>query len=152
MLYQFNQIGRVSPTFTDASIISQHIISSNVVFDHVEIYYNKFKSVIQHNMNIINIYNIKQIMESSQYGLYDSLDESVLLNYNEFLLSSIIYYVLAQGNCSEQSSRMTAMENASKNAREMIKDFELLFNRTRQRVITNELIEIISGASAIEDA
>lgn len=52
---------------------------------------------------------------------------------------------------SEQSSRMNAMENASKNAKEMIDSLTLIYNRARQSRITTELIEIISGASAIEE-
>merc|ERR1712117_558179 len=53
------------------------------------------------------------------------------------------------GACSEQSSRMTAMDNSSKNAGEMIDKLTLTYNRTRQAVITGELIEIISGAAAL---
>ena len=54
------------------------------------------------------------------------------------------------GAASEQSARMTAMENASNNANEMIDSLTLQYNRARQARITTELIEIISGASAIE--
>lgn len=64
-------------------------------------------------------------------------------------MTALIYYALKEGACSEQSSRMTAMDNASKNAAEMIDKLTLTFNRTRQAVITRELIEIISGASAL---
>ena len=52
--------------------------------------------------------------------------------------------------CSEQSARMTAMENASTNAGEMIDKLTILFNRTRQAVVTTELTEIVSGAAALE--
>jgi len=61
----------------------------------------------------------------------------------------MIYYALKEGACSEQSSRMTAMDNSSKNAGEMIDKLTLTYNRTRQAVITGELIEIISGAAAL---
>ncbi|XP_012368889.1 ATP synthase subunit gamma, mitochondrial-like, partial [Octodon degus] len=61
-------------------------------------------------------------------------------------LANIIYYSLKESTTSEQSARMTAMDNASKNASEMIDKLTLTFNRTRQAVITKELIEIISGA------
>lgn len=64
-------------------------------------------------------------------------------------MTALIFYALKEGACSEQSSRMTAMDNASKNAGEMIEKLTLTFNRTRQSVITRELIEIISGASAL---
>ena len=58
-------------------------------------------------------------------------------------------FSIQEGACSEQSSRMTAMDNSSKNAGEMIEKLTLKFNRTRQAVITGELIEIISGAAAL---
>lgn len=81
--------------------------------------------------------------------MYDSLDDEVLQNYIEYSLASLIFYAMKESACSEQSSRMTAMDNASKNAGDMIDKLTLTFNRTRQAVITRELIEIISGASAL---
>ena len=69
----------------------------------------------------------------------------------EFNLAANIHYSLLQNAASEQSSRMGAMENATKNANEMIDKLDIKFNRTRQAVITTELIEIISGASAMAD-
>lgn len=81
--------------------------------------------------------------------IYDSLDSDVIQSYLEFSLAAMIFYALKESACSEQSSRMTAMDNASKNAGEMIDKLTLTFNRTRQAVITRELIEIISGASAL---
>jgi len=59
---------------------------------------------------------------------------------------------LAENNTSELGSRMQSMESSSKNASEMLSKLTLLYNRTRQAAITTELIEIISGASALEDA
>lgn len=89
---------------------------------------------------------------SQKLVTYDSLDADVIKNYMEFSLASLIFYTMKEGACSEQSSRMSAMDNASKNAGEMIDKLTLTFNRTRQAVITRELIEIISGASALAEA
>ena len=69
----------------------------------------------------------------------------------EYLLASQMFHSFMDAACSEQSSRMTAMENASKNAGEMIDSLTLQYNRARQARITTELIEIISGASAIDN-
>jgi F-type H+-transporting ATPase subunit gamma len=60
-----------------------------------------------------------------------------------------IYHALLESAASEQGARMNAMENATKNAGEMIKKITLKYNRTRQANITKELIEIISGAEAV---
>ena len=61
-------------------------------------------------------------------------------------LNAIIYGAMVESYSSEQTARMTAMDNASKNADDMIKQLELLSNRARQSKITNELTEIINGA------
>jgi len=60
-----------------------------------------------------------------------------------------LYHALTESYASEQGARMTAMDNATRNAGEMIDALTLTYNRTRQAVITKELIEIISGAEAI---
>merc|ERR1712062_382781 len=86
---------------------------------------------------------------ADKVSVYDSLDADVVQSYMEYSLASLIYYALREGATSEQSSRMTAMDNSSKNAGEMIDKLRITFNRTRQAVITGELIEIISGAAAL---
>lgn len=78
------------------------------------------------------------------------MDAEIIQDYLEFSLASLLYYTMKESACSEQSSRMSAMDNASKNAGEMIDKLTLTFNRTRQAVITRELIEIISGAAALD--
>ena len=70
---------------------------------------------------------------------------------NRFLLATKIYYGALENATSEQSSRMNAMENASKNAGEMIESLQVRYNRARQAKITTELIEIISGAESLKD-
>merc|ERR1712179_838015 len=65
-----------------------------------------------------------------------SLDADVIECFQEYSLASLLFYALKEGACSEQSARMTAMDNASKNASEMIDKLTLTFNRTRQAVIT----------------
>jgi len=65
-------------------------------------------------------------------------------------LANALFWALAEGHACEQSARRNAMDNASKNAGDMITRFQILFNRTRQAVITNELVDIITGASASE--
>jgi F-type H+-transporting ATPase subunit gamma len=66
----------------------------------------------------------------------------------EYALANTLYWALAEGHACEISARRNAMDNASKNAGDMITRFQILFNRTRQAVITTELVDIITGASA----
>merc|ERR1719189_1729246 len=108
-------------------------------------YFNRFKSVVSYQTTVQPIYTTASVEKAKNLPVYDSLDAEVLQSYLEYSLASLIYYSLKEGACSEQSSRMTAMDNSSKNAGEMIEKLTLKFNRTRQAVITGELIEIISG-------
>jgi F-type H+-transporting ATPase subunit gamma len=111
--------------------------------------YNRFKSVVSYQTVELPIFSLASVMAAPKLTIYDSLDADVIQSYLEYSLASQLYYTMKENACSEQSSRMTAMDNASKNAGEMIDKLSLTFNRTRQAVITRELIEIISGASAL---
>lgn len=81
---------------------------------------------------------------------FDMDKEQAMEDLFEYMLASQVFHSFMDGATAEQSSRMTAMENASKNASEMIDSLTLRYNRARQARITTELIEIISGASALE--
>nr|CAH7761601.1 unnamed protein product [Callosobruchus chinensis] len=143
-----NEIGRLPPTFIDASKLADAILKSEYKFGSGEIVYNKFKSVVSYSTSTMPVFSLQSVTAAPKLSIYDSLDDEVVQSYLEFSLASLLFYAMKEGACSEQSSRMTAMDNASKNAGEMIDKLTLTFNRTRQAVITRELIEIISGASA----
>lgn len=148
-LMSFTEVGKKPPSFEDASVIAQAVLDSDFKFDKASMFYNHFKSVVAYKICEQPIFGLEQIQQSQSVALYDSVDDDVLLNYNEFLLTSLIFHALKEASTSEQSARMTAMESATKNAGEMIDKLTLTFNRTRQAVITRELIEIISGAAAV---
>ncbi|TVY32248.1 ATP synthase subunit gamma, mitochondrial [Lachnellula subtilissima] len=87
---------------------------------------------------------------SSNFSAFE-IDDEVLTNFREYALSNTLFWALAEGHACEISARRNAMDNASKNAGDMISKYQILYNRTRQAVITGELVEIITGASASED-
>ncbi|KAI6652554.1 ATP synthase subunit gamma, mitochondrial-like [Oopsacas minuta] len=145
-----NDYGKKVPLFEDASRLAEEVIASGVEYDIGAVYYNNFKSVISYNTSKIPIFPVDALESSEKLSVYDDIDNDVLQCYHEFSLASLIFYTMKEGACSEQSSRMTAMEAATKNAGEMIDRLTLRYNRTRQAVITKELIEIISGAAAIK--
>ena len=149
ILMMFNDFGKKPPTFGDALIVADNILRSGYEFDKGMIIYNTFRTVVSYNTTLMPVFSSKAISESPKISLYDSLDDDVLKGYYEYSLASLIFYAMKENACSEQSSRMSAMDNASKNAGEMIQKLTLTFNRTRQAVITTELIEIISGATAL---
>merc|ERR1711976_741317 len=132
MLMHFVDIGKKVPVFGDAAIIANELINTDYEYDHAELYFNVFRSVISYKATILPIFSQKNIMEAEKYGLYDSLDENVIKCYNEFALASLLYFTMKESAASEQSARMTAMDAASKNAGEMIDKLTLTYNRTRQ--------------------
>ncbi|XP_036318588.1 ATP synthase subunit gamma, mitochondrial [Rhagoletis pomonella] len=144
-----NEVGRLPPTFLDASKIAHEVSKTGYDFTEGQIVYNKFKSVVSYQLSTLPVFNTPTVEKSDKLAVYDSLDSDIIQSYLEYSLASLIFYTMKEGACSEQSSRMTAMDNASKNAGEMIEKLTLTFNRTRQAVITRELIEIISGAAAL---
>lgn len=145
-----NEIGRLPPTFWDASKLTNAILRAGYEFNNGKIIYNKFRSVVSYELNDIPIFSQDVVASAPKMAVYDSIDQDVMQSYLEFSMASMLFFSMKEGACSEQSSRMSAMDNASKNAGEMIDKLTLTYNRTRQAVITRELIEIISGASALE--
>jgi F-type H+-transporting ATPase subunit gamma len=149
MLFHVTDIGKKPPTFEDASDISLALLNNDVDFDKASMYFNTFKSVVSYRTTLQPLYSLAAVSNADKLTLYDSVDADLLQSYNEFTMTSLIYYALKEAAASEQSSRMTAMDSASKNAGEMIDKLTLLYNRTRQAAITRELTEIISGAAAV---
>jgi len=148
-LFTINEYGRKPPTFEDAAKIAQAILNSGFSFSQGDIYFNRFKTVVSYKTEKLPIFSFDAISKAPKIGSYDSVDDDVLTSYMEYSLANLLYYAMKESACSEQSSRMTAMDAASKNAGEMIDKLTMTFNRTRQAVITKELIEIISGAAAV---
>jgi len=143
------EVGRLPPQFGDASKVANAILNCGFEFDSGKLLFNRYNSVVSYTTTEIPIFSMDTVAGADKITVYDSLDSDVLQSYMEYSLASLIFYAFKEGACSEQSSRMTAMENSSKNAGEMIDKLTITFNRTRQAVITGELIEIISGAAAL---
>lgn len=145
----FSDFGKKPPTFQDATSVANFVFGSGYTFDKGCIIYNRFKSVVSYSTTEMPMFSLEAVSAAKNLSVYDSLDAEVLRSYLEYSLTSLIYYAMKENACSEQSSRMTAMDSATKNAGEMIDKLTMTFNRTRQAVITKELIEIISGAAAL---
>lgn len=143
---------RVMPyNFDLASALAQDLLVSTE-YQGVHVVYNRFKSAISY---IPTIRSITPLLDSNapklaSFEVEPENDAETLQNFYEYTLATQVYYAMLENATSEQSSRMNAMENASKNAGEMINKLTLQYNRARQARITTELIEIISGASALK--
>jgi len=152
VMCSFNELGRKPPQFEEASFIAEQIVDSGYEFDVCKMLYNKFKSAISYELTPQDIHSFSTLTTAETMLQYDDVDEAVLQNFYEFSLANLVYYGLKESACSEQSARMSAMDNATKNAGDMIDALQIVYNRTRQAVITTELIEIISGCVALESA
>ena len=122
-------------------------------FDVATIFYNRFESVIS------QVPTAQQVIpadfdapedagESTLYD-YEPSEEGILADLLPRGVATQVFAALLENAASEQGARMSAMDNATRNAGEMIDRLTIQFNRSRQAVITNELIEIISGAEAL---
>ncbi len=137
------------------SLVTEKIIKGFLKkeFDTCEIIYNEFKSILACLPNHINFLPLQSTKnaEEQEYPLYDlePQDDMAIDHMVRKYLAAQLYAAVMDSQISEQSSRMMAMDNASRNAGELIEKLELKYNRTRQSIITSELIEIISGAEAL---
>ncbi|SCZ89759.1 BZ3500_MvSof-1268-A1-R1_Chr9g10583 [Microbotryum saponariae] len=149
MALSFSQIGKAVPTFADALAIADKIESEHLEFDKIKIVYNKFLTVISYEAAFIEIYSNKALSLSPAFSAYEVESDELGGDLSSFAMANAIYAGLVEGFAAEISARRNAMENASKNAEEMIAKLRMQFNRMRQAAITNELVDIITGASAL---
>ncbi|XP_010778067.1 ATP synthase F(1) complex subunit gamma, mitochondrial isoform X2 [Notothenia coriiceps] len=149
ILLSCKEVGRKPPSFGDASVVATEVLNLGYEFDKASVVFNRFKSVISYKTESKPLFSPETVGNAESMSVYDDIDADVLRNYQEFAMVNIIYMAMKESTTAEQSARMTAMDSASKNASEMIDKLTLTFNRTRQAVITKELIEIISGAAAL---
>ena len=118
----------------------------------MKVYFNKFKSIISQiptAQGLIPASVDKKENESSISYEYEPDEDEILSELLPKAITTRIYTALLENAASEQGARMSAMDNATRNAGEMIDKLTIQFNRSRQAAITNELIEIISGAEAL---
>ncbi|KAI9698386.1 MAG: atp3 gamma subunit of the F1 sector of mitochondrial F1F0 ATP synthase [Candelina mexicana] len=150
IVLSFAGIGKDVPTFADAQAIADQISLLPTDYADIQIVYNKFINAQSYEATPIEAFSEEAIANSPNFAAFE-IDDEVLANLREYALANSLYWALAEGHACEQSARRNAMDNASKNAGDMINKFQILYNRTRQAVITGELVEIITGAAASED-
>jgi len=144
----FNQIGKDIPTFADASVIADYITTSGVEFDSVAVVYNKFVSAMSYEADMFEVVGEASLRETESFKVYE-MEEDVTKDLAEFSIANAVYAALVEGHAAEISSRRNSMDNATKNANDMIAALQLKYNRGRQASITNDLVDIITGANAL---
>ncbi|CAG9466843.1 unnamed protein product [Pedinophyceae sp. YPF-701] len=143
-------------TFASAAMIAEEVLKEEP--EVVRMIFNRFVSAISYKPTVATALGPVQMQEAlaatgkiQQYEMEGpETEEELCRDLAEFQMATLVFNSLLENNCSENASRMSAMESSTKNASEMIDKLSLSYNRARQAAITTELIEIISGAAALE--
>ncbi|SCP03226.1 ATP synthase subunit gamma, mitochondrial, putative [Plasmodium malariae] len=147
----YNEYNKIPINFLTCSYIAERILKNN--HSNIIIIYNNFKSAISFDTKILNVFSQKQLNKMNKKELasfeFEPEIDYIFKDVYEFYFTSLLYNCIIQNLAAEQSARMTAMDNASSSATEMLGALSLKYNRARQSKITLELIEIISGANAL---
>ena len=142
-------------TYKEAESVGEIIIKlfNESKFDVCKIFYNKFKNVISQipqEQQIIPIEEQKEEEEKSDHFYeFEPEENEILNNLLPRNISTQIFKAFLENAASEQGSRMTAMDSATRNAGDLVDKLTITYNRSRQAAITKELIEIISGAESL---
>ncbi len=147
------------PSFSSVKEIAQQSVAqfSNEDIDELYIVYNEFISVLEQKVSTRKLLPLSEDdaanqTQASNLSTYEfepdkeSILETILPQYAE----SLVYGALLDAKASEHAARMTAMKAATDNAKELVDDLSLQYNRARQAAITQEITEIVGGASALE--
>ena len=158
IVYAVDEVGRKRLSFSDAEKIATKLLElfTSGQFDVCQMIYNRFKSAISQIVTLRQLipFPVEQKVqapttEPQAVYEFEPDEETILAVLLPRALAVAIYGVLLESMAGEQGARMTAMDNATRNAGEMINKLTLTYNRSRQAYITKELIEIISGAEAV---
>ncbi len=148
--------GSRGPTYPDASAIAQAVMKwfDSGTFDVCEIVYNRFQSAMEQTVTFQQL--VPFLGQSSEDSLPDGAiyefepdEEAILEKLLPRNIEVQVFRAMLENGASEHGARMMAMDNATRNAGDMIDKLSLTYNRTRQAMITTELIEIVSGAEAL---
>ena len=133
--------------------LSEHIVAASGSSDKVVVFYNEYKSAISTVVRQMELMPRQRFLDNMKFcRLYDMKLPDCNTAHGalyELYVTSNLWVAFLNNSASEQSAHMNAMENASKNAQEILNNLRTQYNKARQARITIELVEIISGASAV---
>ena len=145
---------RLGDVYNNAKTLAEKIVAeflSNIV-DKVIIVSTRYYSAMNHIVEQKEIIPLScEPNKDKTETIFEPNVEKILLDLLPFNIAIQIYQAVLESIASEQSSRMTSMDNATRNADNLLSEFKVKYNRTRQAKITLELVEVISGAKAISN-
>jgi F-type H+-transporting ATPase subunit gamma len=143
-------------TFENASVIAEDIMDAFVKgeFDKVEIVYNQFKNAAVQKLTVEQFLPVEAVSSDAGNSLpvdyiYEPTKEEIVKELIPKSLKIQFYKAILDSFVAEHGARMTAMHTATDNATKMIKDLSLQYNKARQAAITNQILEVVSGADAL---
>jgi F-type H+-transporting ATPase subunit gamma len=153
----FEQLGRKGITYPEAASIATRVVKlfEDGEFDVCTVVYNRFRSAISQEVTRQQLipFPVPEASASASGDKasfeYEPAEEEILTTLLPRNLAVQIFRSLLESQASEHGARMTAMDNATRNAGDMLNRLTMQYNRSRQAQITKELIEIISGAEAV---
>ena len=147
-------------TFDAVATVADGIMNAfaNKEIDLVEVVYNQFKNSLSQVLSTEQLLPIVPAKAAPSKGpvgmkndyIYEPSQEDIVRSMVPLMLRSTFYRMLLDSLASEHGARMTAMQKATDNATELLKDLRLSYNKARQAAITNEIIEIVSGSEALK--
>jgi F-type H+-transporting ATPase subunit gamma len=145
-----------TPVFNEVAQIAQFLMDgfANKTIDKVDIIYNRFINPATQKLVVENYLPVQQLGDGTEKKqlndyIFEPSKEEILEELIPKIMKLQLYKTLIDSIASEHGARMTAMHKATDNATEILKDLRLKYNNARQSAITNELIEIVSGAEAL---
>lgn len=164
---KYNLVGKYPGFFENLLFEHAHDIMRDVIvffeqgaYDSVFVAYNEFKSVISQNRKIEQLLPLKSIASTSEDEkgkavgadyLFEPSPQQIIETLIPLHLNTQLWKSVLESNASEQGARMTAMDNATENAKDLMRSLRLEYNQARQAAITTELTEIVSGAQALSE-
>lgn len=149
-------LGKKEFSFAETSFATEQLLNSGgkAGFENVSIVFNQFKNVITYTPTELTTPGFSQLQKNLNKFAnfeFDDVEETTLRDLFEFQVASSLWGALNSNRNSEFAARMTSMDNATKNANKIVGALTIQYNRGRQAAITTELVEITSGASAVQE-
>ncbi len=143
-------------TFVNVEAVAQQIMDAFIdgAYDRVELVYNQFKNAATQIVLTEQFLPLKPIETESNATvdyLYEPSKEEIILNLIPTSLKTQLYKAVLDSNAAEHGARMTAMHKATDNAKDLRDQLKLTYNKARQAAITNEILEIVGGAEALNN-
>lgn len=143
-------------TFVNVEAVAQQIMDTFIegTYDRVELVYNQFKNAATQIVITEQFLPLKPIEATSNATvdyIYEPTKEEIILNLIPTSLKTQLYKAVLDSNAAEHGARMTAMHKATDNAKDLRDQLKLTYNKARQAAITNEILEIVGGAEALNN-